>query len=253
MPNEIKEIIRNFVKNYSKQNNTNTDWEEPLLAFASADDPLFLKLKEVVSETHSLPNQLLPGAQTVISFFIPFESGVVLSNVDENECSKEWALAYIETNKLIDDLNKTIALSLSKKNYNTVLLPPTHNFDEKRLISDWSHKHVAYIAGLGNFGLHKMLITEKGSCGRLGSVITNAKIDANERNEEEYCLYFHDKSCRKCVEKCIFDALKIDSFNRNKCYEVCLKNAQLFSKYGFADVCGKCLSMVPCSLTNPVK
>ena len=52
----------------------------------------------------------------------------------------------------------------------------THNFDEAKLVSYWSQKHVAYMAGLGKFGLHHMIITEKGCCGRLGSIVTNAKI-----------------------------------------------------------------------------
>jgi hypothetical protein len=50
---------------------------------------------------------------------------------------------------------------LEKSDFRSVILPPTHNFDEKKLISDWSHKHIGFIAGLGKFGLHQMLITKK--------------------------------------------------------------------------------------------
>lgn len=253
MKENIPDLIKGFVKTYKIRNKTKTNWEEPLTAFASAHDPLFLKLQTIISETHSLPTELLKNAETVISYFVPFKKEIALSNAKGKNCSNEWAIAYIETNKLIVDLNEFLSKELEKKQFKSVVLPPTHNFDETNLISDWSHKHVAFIAGLGKFGVHQMLITEKGCCGRLGSLITNLKIEPTERLQKEFCLYKHNQTCEKCVENCIFDALKIDSFDRYRCYDVCLSNAELFSELGLADVCGKCISVVPCSFINPVK
>jgi epoxyqueuosine reductase QueG len=249
----IPEIIKDFVGTYKSKNKTKTEWEEPLISFASADDPLFLKLKSVISETHSLPTELLKDAETVISYFIPFNKEIPLSNVNGQNCSEEWAIAYVETNKLISDLNEFLQKKLEKQKFKSIVLPPTHNFDETKLISDWSHKHVAFIAGLGKFGLHHMLITEKGCCGRLGSLITTAKIKPTKMQEKECCLYKQNESCKKCVENCGFNALRIDSFDRHRCYEVCLSNADSYSKLGLADVCGKCISVVPCSFNDPVK
>ncbi|MFX1520524.1 MAG: epoxyqueuosine reductase [Promethearchaeota archaeon] len=250
---DIPNLIKEFVRTYRSGNHTKTDWEEPLIAFASAYDPLFLKLKTVISKTHSLPTELLKDAETVISYFVPFKKEVVLSNVKGKNCSEEWAIAYVETNKLIADLNEFLSKELEKHDFKSVILPPTHNFDQSNLISDWSHKHIAFIAGLGNFGIHQMLITERGCCGRLGSLVTNAEIPPTKRPQKEFCLYKHDNTCRKCVDNCIFNALKIDFFDRYKCYEVCLSNADLYSQFGLADVCGKCVCVVPCSFINPVK
>jgi epoxyqueuosine reductase QueG len=249
----ITDVIKDFVGTYKSKNKSKTDWEEPLASFASAKDPLFLRLKIVISRTHSLPTELLKDAETVISYFIPFKKEIPLSNVNGKNCSEEWAIAYIETNKLISDLNEFLQKKLEKQKFKSVILPPTHNFDETKLIGDWSHKHVAFITGLGNFGVHQMLITEKGCCGRLGSLITTAKIRPTKRPEKEFCLYKHNESCKKCVENCIFNALRIDSFDRHRCYEVCLSNGDLYSKLGLADVCGKCISVVPCSFNDPVK
>ncbi|MFQ5892479.1 MAG: epoxyqueuosine reductase, partial [Candidatus Methanofastidiosia archaeon] len=195
---------------------------------------------------------LLKDAETAISYFLPFEKEIPLSNVGGDNSSRKWALAYVETNKLIVDLNKALSEKLKELNFDSFTLPPTHDFDREKLISDWSHKHVAYIAGLGNFGLHQMLITERGCCGRLGSLITNAKIKPTERTNKEFCLYKHDKSCEKCVEKCTFGALKIDYFDRHKCYEVLLKNDRFHSDLGTTTVCGKCVCVVPCSFVNPL-
>jgi len=253
MKDKIRSFIEEFVQSYKIENKALTNWEEPLVAFANAHDPLFLELKASVSETHSLPTDLLKDAETVIAYFIPFRREIASSNISGENCSKEWAIAYVETNQLIVALNNDLSAQLAKADFKSVALPPTHNFDEERLISDWSHKHVAFIAGLGTFGLHQMLITEKGCCGRLGSLITNAKIEPTRRPNKEFCLYTYNHSCQKCVENCVFGALKEDSFDRQRCYGVCLSNARLYSRLGLADCCGKCICVVPCSFSNPVR
>ena len=253
MKEKVQNFIKNFVPKYRVENKTLSGWDEPLVAFASANDPLFLKLRATISETHKLPTDLLEDAETVISYFVPFQKEISLSNVGGENCSEKWAIAYIETNQLIAALNNCLSEELEKANFKSVILPPTHNFDTERLISDWSHKHVAFIAGLGNFGLHQMLITEKGCCGRLGSLITNARIEPTRRPDKEFCLYKYDQSCQECVENCVFGALKENPFDRQKCYGVCLSNAKLYSKLGLADCCGKCVCVVPCSFDNPVK
>jgi epoxyqueuosine reductase QueG len=150
-------------------------------------------------------------------------------------------------------LNNYLSRRFKQDNYKSFEIPPTHNFDKVNLMGYWSHKHVAYIAGLGKFGLHKMLITENGCCGRLGSLITSALIDASERSENEFCLYFQDGTCKQCIDKCVVGALNLDSFDRHKCYEICKRNEALYSHQGASDVCRKCACGIPCSLKNPCK
>lgn len=47
--------------------------------------------------------------------------------------------------------------------------------------SNWSERHVAFVCGLGTFGLSKGLITEKGIAGRLGSLIVSEKFEPRKR------------------------------------------------------------------------
>ena len=253
MDDKIQKLIRRFVKNYKIQNKTETDWNEPLIAFADANDPLFKKIKTDIIPFHDTPTELLSDARTVISYFIPFKEEIAQSNVGGKNCSKQWAIAYIETNKLISDLNEYLAKELEKLNFKSILKPPTYNFDKKTLISNWSHKHVAYISGLGKFGSHNMLITEKGCCGRLGTLITNAKIQPTKRLNKEFCLFKHNKTCKKCFEKCTFEALTDESYDRHKCYKICLLNADFHSELKLPSACGKCACGVPCSFKNPVE
>lgn len=118
-------------------------------------------------------------------------------------------------------------------------------------MSDWSHRHVAWIAGLGTFGLHNLLITARGCCGRLGSFVTDAACTPSASPGFEYCLFKSKGTCGACVKNCVTGALKEDSFDRHRCYGLLLENAALFENEGLADVCGKCTCAVPCSFAIP--
>ncbi|MBP2625353.1 MAG: hypothetical protein H6Q68_64 [Firmicutes bacterium] len=251
MENFIRKTIIDYIKYYPADRQTSTIWQEPLIAFAAADDILFATLKQTISPTHALPTDLLKDAQTVITYFIPFSKDTVISNANGRETSREWAVAYIETNQLILDLNIHMEVQLRQQGHYASILPATHNFDTKKLISDWSHRHVAFIAGLGKFGLNNMLITNKGCCGRVGSIATTLKLQPTLRSDRENCLYHHQGRCKKCVERCVNGALKETSFDRHLCYDRCLHNAVIFNELGLADVCGKCLVNLPCSFINP--
>ncbi len=246
----IKSYITHFVN--SHKINGNKLYRDPIVAFADANDVLFSRLKRIISPEHLTPSEILKNSESVIVYFIPFRKDVVRSNSKGLCSSKEWAEAYILTNQLILKLNRFLSEKIQNMGFRTAEISPTHNFDEEKLISHWSHKHAAYIAGLGRFGLHKMIITEKGCCGRLGSIVTDLNLRSTNRPKKEFCLYFHDQSCKKCVERCPFGILKVEEFNRRKCYQICLSNAKLYSRIGYADVCGKCSSIVPCSFENPI-
>lgn len=54
-----------------------------------------------------------------------------------------------------------------------------------------------------------MLITKKGCCGRVGSVVTDIELMPTPRIDEEYCLYKNNGTCKKCIEKCVNSAFMI--------------------------------------------
>lgn len=253
MKNRTTQEIVDFVAEYQKKEAIMTTWGVPLIRFADAADPLFEQLKTAVSPTHAVPQDLLANAGTVISFFLPFPKSVTATNIKERLSSSEWALGYIETNELIKQLSGRLTGLFTAEGEEVVTIPATHNWIEDKLISNWSHRHVGFIAGLGRFGLNNMLITDKGCCGRIGSLITTAVMEADSRPDRESCLYKYDGSCKKCVGKCVNEALFEDSFDRFKCYDQLLKNVKQHQDVGYADVCGKCLAAVPCSHIDPVQ
>jgi len=254
---DVEGLIVNYVKNYPALKGTETSWREPVVGFADAHDPLFPKLKEIISPTHALPEDLVPGAKSVIVFFLPFSKEIVESNIADEESSRAWDIAYIETNNLVGDLNQYLYDEITAKGFHASLLPATYNYDQEKLISDWSHRSVAYIAGIGKFGVNHMMITKSGCCGRLGSVVTDLELTPSKFSDEEYCLYKYNGSCLKCVKRCVNNAFQVQdkevAFDRKKC------NEQIYDKIipvypiGLGDTCGKCMVGVPCSLVIPRK
>jgi len=246
-------LIQDFVKNYPRAHATWTTWKQPLVAVASAHDPLFVRLKELVGCGHLLPEDVLPGAKSVICFFLPFDREIGRSNTVGPGCSDQWAMAYLETNQLIHDLNISLHWAITRMGHRSAVIPATHNFSLETLLSNWSHRHVAFIAGLGTFGLNRMLITEQGCCGRIGSLVTDMVLDPTPRPIHNGCLYYFNSSCLQCVENCPAGALQVNQFNRFKCYDTLLENVEIHKGKGFVDACGKCASHIPCAFINPVE
>jgi epoxyqueuosine reductase QueG len=76
---EIVDSIQQLVVNAE----TETEYRKALIAFAAADNPRFVDLQHLVHPSHMLPQELLPGARSVISFFLPFAAWVVEANARE--------------------------------------------------------------------------------------------------------------------------------------------------------------------------
>ena len=250
---ELTRLISTTVRHEVDAADTVTRYREPLVAFAAADDPRFADLKRVVHPTHMLPGDLLPGARSVVSFFLPFDEGIVAANArDRDQVAREWALAYIETNALIGRITAALTAELAGRGIRAAAEPATHNFDPLTLVSRWSHKSVAVIAGLGSLGLHHLVITDAGCAGRFGSLVLDADLPASDSPHKERCLYFHDGSCLECVLRCPVGALdESGEIDKGRCWSRCQQNAQAFEHLGLADVCGKC-SYGPCALEAAV-
>jgi epoxyqueuosine reductase QueG len=253
MHKTIRETIESAITAYSRENQINDMWKEPIFGIISADNDKIYSLKNSVSAEHLLPKDILSDAKSIISFFIPFSSRIINSNISGLVPSEEWALSYIKTNDLIKMISNNIEILMENNGYKAGKIPATHNFDKVKLISNWSHRHIAIIAGLGTFGINNMLITKYGCCGRLGSIITNFEFqeynDVSQVNEK--CLHKKYGNCGVCIKRCMVNAYDDGNFDRQKCYKRLLENAEHRKKIGKADVCGKCLVGLPCSIKEP--
>lgn len=248
----ISEIIQRTMDRWRAEAVGPDYWREPLVAVADAHDPLFASLRQVVDKSHALPEELLPGARSVVVFFIPFQEWLGSENADAGEmAARSWAQAYVATNLLIRAITLDLEAAVEARGGKAFPTPATHNFDEQKLVSGWSHKHLAYIAGLGTFGSHHWLITPSGCCGRLGSLVTTLDLPCTSRMDRELCLVKSGRKCHACVAHCRFGALQPSQFDRHLCYAQCLKNDVHHGDLPLVDVCGKCGCDVPCSYSAP--
>jgi len=230
-------------------------WKAPLLVTASADER-FDVLPKIVHPKHLLPRDLLVEARTVAVFFLPFKRELVSSNLHGlhgNLSSRKWAQSYVDTNALIAEINRKIKTHLEGLGFKSAITPATHNFNEKELVSAWSHKHLAVLSGLGCLGHHTQLITPRGCSGRLGSLVTEAELGDSPlvAGGSELCLHKKGQRCLACVKKCRFGALTSDGLDRFRCYDQLLVNDRANPDLPLTDVCGKCATMVPCSFRVP--
>lgn len=245
---EIRKIVGLWVEDHAGKNY----WREPLVASASADDPLFGDLGRAVAADHSAPGDLLPNARSVFVFFLPFDPILGRENSSGDVfASRGWAESYVATNRLIADINAHLQTCLEAAGHRAAVTPATHNFDEERLISRWSHKHLAFIAGLGTFGLNHLLITRAGCCGRLGSLVTTMPLPPTPRPDEEWCLAKAGHRCSECISRCTYGALLNTGLDRHACYDQCLRTDRHYADLPTVDVCGKCTCEVPCSYGIP--
>lgn len=253
----LRDFIQDYVVAEPQRMNVEGWWQTPLLVSAPVDSR-FGRLTQIAAENHLHPCDLLPDAHTVIVFFIPFVKKLVKGNKPGTRPTRDWAVSYVETNDLIERLGKALENLLQQWGYQSGLTPATHNFDEVKLMARWSHKHLGYLAGLGRFGAHNLLITPAGCAGRLGSLVTNAYIgDHPLMRSAHACLLKAGKECGKCIQACPVDALAQDGFERRGCWDRLNENRRdLFYLADLPEsthVCGKCAALMPCSFTNPVR
>lgn len=251
---ELVQLIVDTVRHEVMEADTVTPYRDPLVGFADAYDPRFDELRRVADPRHMMPADLLPGARSVVSFFVPFDPQVVEANAREQAAvAEEWAVAYVETNDLIGQITDRLIELLAAYGVRASAEPATGNFDIESLTSRWSHKSVAVIAGLGSFGLHQMIITEAGCAGRLGSLVTDVELRSRPLPAKERCLHFHDGSCGECVRRCPVNALSKNSdIDRERCWSRCLEVAEEYAHLGVAQACGKC-AIGPCSFEAAVQ
>jgi epoxyqueuosine reductase QueG len=250
---ELADFIVNTVKDEVANAQTVTKYREPLVRWVRADDPRFDELLQRVHPDLFLPDDMLPGARSVVAFFLPFDTSIPRANaVDREVVPVEWAQAYIETNVLLKHITDTLIHDLAQIGVLACADPPTHNFDTVTLRSTWSHKSVAVIAGLGSFGLHHMVITDAGCAGRFSSLVIDTDLPELDPDSRERCLYYADGTCEVCVKRCPTGALQTGyPLDKQLCWQRCLHNAESFQHLGVADVCGKCATG-PCAVCRAV-
>lgn len=234
--------------------------DAPLIGFAAADDPLFEQYRdpEAIGPEFRTPAGFMTEARSVVGLFFPFTEEVRNRVRRETElASPTWKAAYGSNFTIVDAFLDDLVSRLEKEGVRVVQpnrapdferkAVPTADGEDMHFSVSWSNRHAMYAAGLGTFGMHRHIITEKGCCGTTASFITDAELTPTKREYTgiyEWCIH-----CGKCSDRCPGGAIPKNG----------LRNLKKCSTHGgtvreqFGGFCGKCLTAIPCEDRAPAR
>ena len=231
-------------------------YENPIFAFGATDDELYLKYKSsaIIGSHFMSPLEWLPSAKTVIAFFLPYTAEIRKANaLDFDWPAEEWLHGRYEGNFFLRKLTKYLVACLVEANFATIAPAIDKRLEIGNALlgteftSNWSERHIAYASGLGTFGLSKGIITAKGTCGRLGSLVTELDLPKDSRaytNAYEYCT-----KCGICIDNCPARAISATEGKKDQPCADFLDT--VLEKHQPRYACGKCQIKVPCENVIP--
>jgi epoxyqueuosine reductase QueG len=112
---------------------------------------------------------------------------------------------------------------------------------KERPVAFFSHRHAAFLAGLGNFGMNNMLLTPAfGPRVRFASILTAAEIEPDPVLSEPLCT-----RCRRCADACPATALDGGDYPAGLTDKAaCTARTEELSKR-FIQPCGICIKVCP--------
>jgi len=239
----VEEFWRNNSLNTVEELDNLQIFSRPLIGVAGAQDELFecLKDEDAVGTEHMSPNQWLASSKSVITYFLPFTAEVREANRCMGLPAREWLFGRIEGELFNKALCRFLVRWFKEEGYEALAPAVDERFKIVNRRSNWSERHVAYVAGLGTFSLSCSIITKCGSAGRLGSIIVSAPIEPTPRDymtKDENCI-----KCGACIVRCPPLAISESGKDHAVCSEYLDRVlARFHPRYG----CGKCQSGVPC-------
>ncbi|HWQ80622.1 MAG TPA: 4Fe-4S double cluster binding domain-containing protein [Anaerovoracaceae bacterium] len=277
---EMEQVIHDIYDSLEKNNFSTLGkpeaplWDRPLIGIAAGSDPYYDYLKEHIGPFHwspaevfqlKYPGPVLKEKLFVVSMVFPqaAETKLAQSKEKKRPC-REWIVSRGEWEPLMKEFSGKLVEKLAGMGIRSVsidLLPEFCTIRSKKLghASKWSHRHSAYAAGLGTFGLSQGLITEKGKAVRITSLIVEAELLPSVRPYSaynEWCLYFRNGSCGACMKRCPAGAITADGHDK----EACDAYEEFFAeRYWPEDIergdyilgCGLCQAGVPCQNQKP--
>ena len=213
--------------------------EIPLVGFAPAelwDTPLF----ESWVPYQFRPLAIWPEVKTVIVIGIPVSLPIV-----ETAPSIWYHELYRTVNALLDSSAFKISTFLNAQGFSSVYLPRdgygSIGVLKEKPVAFFSHRHAAYLAGLGTFGINNMLLTPQfGPRVRFTSIFTSAKIGSDPVMEEELCT-----QCMRCVDVCPVKAIAGTDYPDGITDKIsCATRSEALLKR-FISPCGLCIKVCP--------
>lgn len=210
----------------------------PMVGFAPAERWDETSELEVPAEFR--PRSIFPEARSVVVIGIPVHLPVL-----ETTPSIWYHELYGTVNRLLDQDAYRIATMLNEQGHPSVSVPRDGygglSVLKERPMAFFSHRHAAYYAGLGTFGVNNMLLTPRyGPRVRFTSIFTSAELPADPVMKEEVCI-----RCMRCTRACPVGALSEGEYpealtDKAACVS---QHEELYKRH--VSPCGICIKVCP--------
>jgi epoxyqueuosine reductase QueG len=273
MEDHIRSEITRFVRESPANRFADCDepyFDEPLVGYAAAGDPIFSDYKTIIGDFHQTPQEVAESvfgdnvqATTVISWILPITRATRESNRGESVYpSQRWARTRNFGEPFNTALRRHLAAHLEGLGFRAVapqLAPGWRSLEDPSagLASTWSERHAAFAAGLGTFSLNGGLITARGIAHRIGSLVTDLPLVPTPRPYTgwgEWCPFLAKGSCGACISRCPVNAVLPGERDKVACHGHVYGTvpAAVAQRYGVTETgCGLCQTNVPCEERIP--
>ncbi len=186
------------------------------------------------------PRDIMPDCRSVIVLGVPVQRTIL-----DTAPSIYYNHLYGVVNNLLDQAAERVALELCHLGFRSVYVPRDGYHGRaglhQRQDSFFSHRHAAYLAGMGTFGWNNMLLTEAyGPRIRLVSVITEADLPKGEPMGKDLCI-----GCGRCTRQCPASAVAGRSYPEGVTDKpACVGYVDVLAPQGISP-CGRCIAVCP--------
>ena len=211
----------------------------PMVGFASAAEWDYAPFEPWVPKEFR-PRSIYPETKGVIVIGLPITLPIL-----ETSPSIHYHLLYQNVNQMLDEHAYRISSWLSEKGHASMYIPRdgygTISLLKDKPIAFFSHRHAAYLAGLGTFGVNNMILTKKyGPRVRFASIFTTVELPSDSPMREDLCT-----RCMRCADICPVKALPEDGYPKGLTdKKACAMRAEsLYQR--FLSPCGFCIKVCP--------
>ncbi len=186
------------------------------------------------------PRDIMPTARSVIVIGLPISRTII-----ETAPSMYYLQHYDTVNFALDLIAERIAQELRIEGHEAVYTPRDgyHGMSALKEMPEalFSHKHAAYLGGVGTFGYNNTILTKRyGPRIRFTSILTSAELPSGKPMTEQLCI-----DCRKCTKACPAEAVADVNYPEGLTDKgLCVKHTGSLKAKGIAP-CGICIKVCP--------